>query len=326
MESQLVEINGVSITRVSYKDEPVITFGMIDQVHERPEGTAHRNFNQNRERFIEGEDFFLIKQPSNEFRGLGINISPRGSYLLTKMGYLMLTKSLTDDLAWEVQRQLVNNYFAVTVKAPAPTPAPADRLPTEAELAQLSFFGEVSAAKLPKKAYHLGVVYALELDNGYVKIGQTTRPEGRIGDLVKNYRAFAGVRRVAVSKECLNFEDIERQLHAKFVKRRVDGELFQIGMIEVLKALTDIELQLPDGLSAAISDQADHNALLRKYERLERISEIVFNIYWRMGYSRDAIDDAVEHVLRTEAGLDVLPRFPASMCYSAKKWGYIDEN
>ncbi|MCR2683492.1 hypothetical protein NSP16_24280, partial [Salmonella enterica] len=30
---------------------------------------------------------------------------------LTESGYLMLAKSLTDDLAWQVQRDLVNSYF-----------------------------------------------------------------------------------------------------------------------------------------------------------------------------------------------------------------------
>lgn len=31
--------------------------------------------------------------------------------LITEQGYLMLVKSLTDDLAWEVQRKLVKSYF-----------------------------------------------------------------------------------------------------------------------------------------------------------------------------------------------------------------------
>lgn len=31
--------------------------------------------------------------------------------LLAESGYLMLVKSFTDDLAWQVQRQVVNGYF-----------------------------------------------------------------------------------------------------------------------------------------------------------------------------------------------------------------------
>ncbi|MDC4242763.1 hypothetical protein NE398_21855, partial [Clostridium tertium] len=36
--------------------------------------------------------------------------APKG-LLITESGYLMLVKSLQDDLAWKVQRELVNNYF-----------------------------------------------------------------------------------------------------------------------------------------------------------------------------------------------------------------------
>jgi hypothetical protein len=36
--------------------------------------------------------------------------------VVTESGYLMLVKSFTDDLAWDVQRQLVNTYFKVEKK------------------------------------------------------------------------------------------------------------------------------------------------------------------------------------------------------------------
>ncbi|WP_217807258.1 hypothetical protein [Methylomagnum ishizawai] len=46
--------------------------------------------------------------------------------VLTETGYLMLVKSFTDDLAWQVQRQLVKVYFRAKQEAQAaqPTPAP----------------------------------------------------------------------------------------------------------------------------------------------------------------------------------------------------------
>lgn len=55
-----------SVRVVEYQGQRVVTLGMIDQVHSRPEGTARRNFNENRTRFIEGEDF--VKVTANEFR------------------------------------------------------------------------------------------------------------------------------------------------------------------------------------------------------------------------------------------------------------------
>lgn len=96
----------------------MVTFKDIDMVHGRPDGTARKRFSDNRNRFIEGEDFFVLK-PSDlentrlsEKRTSGIDaVNPRGTAFITEQGYLMLVKSFTDDLAWDVQRQLVNGYF-----------------------------------------------------------------------------------------------------------------------------------------------------------------------------------------------------------------------
>ncbi len=38
--------------------------------------------------------------------------------VMTESGYLMLAKSFTDDLAWTVQRELVNNYFRARTVSP----------------------------------------------------------------------------------------------------------------------------------------------------------------------------------------------------------------
>lgn len=107
-------ISNVEIAVKEYRGQRVVTFKDIDAVHGRPEGTASRNFRANRERFIEGEDFYIINQP-DEIRRLGIQRpqggTPETVVLMTESGYLMLAKSFTDDLAWKVQRQLVNWYF-----------------------------------------------------------------------------------------------------------------------------------------------------------------------------------------------------------------------
>lgn len=99
-----------------YNNVRVVTFKDIDIVHERPVGTASRNFRTNRGYFIEGEDFYSIDQP-DEIRRLGFTRPQGGTsaniVLITESGYLMLVKSFTDDLAWKVQRELVNTYFRV---------------------------------------------------------------------------------------------------------------------------------------------------------------------------------------------------------------------
>lgn len=40
-------------------------------MHGRPDGTARKRFNDNREHLIEGEDFFML-DPPDEIRSLGI--------------------------------------------------------------------------------------------------------------------------------------------------------------------------------------------------------------------------------------------------------------
>lgn len=103
-----IAINNQNVLVKQYKGQRVLTFKDIDMVHGRPEGTARRNFNSNKKHFIEGEDYYKI-QP-DEIRTVGF-ASPNGGTVVTESGYLMLAKSFTDDLSWEVQRQIVNSYF-----------------------------------------------------------------------------------------------------------------------------------------------------------------------------------------------------------------------
>ncbi len=112
IDNTLVHIGNADILIKEYKGQRVVTFKDIDMVHERPEGTADRNFRENKDKFIKNEDYFyLVKSQNNEIRGL--EIPNRGITVVTEQGYLMLVKSFTDDLAWKVQRELVNGYFRV---------------------------------------------------------------------------------------------------------------------------------------------------------------------------------------------------------------------
>lgn len=119
-----------------WNGQRVVTFKDIDEVHQRPDGTSRRNFNANKKRFVEGEDYFKLKPKEIRTHKL-IEISPKARenvVFLTETGYLMIVKSLTDDLAWKVQRQLVNSYFKVKED-----PSPCYALPT------------TSLKRLPKK-------------------------------------------------------------------------------------------------------------------------------------------------------------------------------
>lgn len=106
-----ITINNTALPIKEYQGKRVVTFKDIDTVHSRPEGTARRTFNANREHLIEGEDYF-VRNSSEATAEYGV-IAPNGLKLITESGYLMLVKSFTDELAWKVQRELVNSYFRV---------------------------------------------------------------------------------------------------------------------------------------------------------------------------------------------------------------------
>ncbi|MEE5042929.1 ORF6N domain-containing protein [Pseudomonas alliivorans] len=120
----LITINNTSMPIVDYRGQRVVTLTMIDQVHQRPEGTAGRNFRENRCRFIEGVDYFELTGDEIREAAVFAPRTPKG-LLMTEQGYLMIVKSLTDDLAWTVQRQLVTGYFRTPAAPSLPQDLPA---------------------------------------------------------------------------------------------------------------------------------------------------------------------------------------------------------
>ncbi len=115
VQPKMVTIVDTTIPVIEYKGYRVITLSMMDRLHHRPEGTARRNFNENKDKFEEGKHFFHIDYQElrslNEFRTAGITANSQGIIVITERGYLMLVKSFNDDFAWEVQDQLVDSYF-----------------------------------------------------------------------------------------------------------------------------------------------------------------------------------------------------------------------
>ena len=116
---EIVVINGVRLSPIETSGQRVVTLAMIDKVHGRLAGTARKRLNDNRERFLEGKHYFV--RNSDEARAIGIT-APNGLTVLTERGYLMLVKSMNDDVAWKVQDALVESYFVKTPTAAAPRP------------------------------------------------------------------------------------------------------------------------------------------------------------------------------------------------------------
>ena len=117
MDNKIVKINNNDLSVKEFNGQRVVTFKDIDMLHQRVEGTANKRFIDNKKHFIADEDYFEITgETLREFKRLpnfGIGEKASKLTLITESGYLMLVKSLQDDLAWKVQRELVNNYFRV---------------------------------------------------------------------------------------------------------------------------------------------------------------------------------------------------------------------
>lgn len=113
----LIKINNQDLQAKEFNSQRVVTFKDIDMLHERVEGTANKRFLDNQKHFERNVDYFEIT--GEDLKGIkrlpdfGIGLNASKVILISESGYLMLVKSLTDDLAWKIQRELVNNYFRV---------------------------------------------------------------------------------------------------------------------------------------------------------------------------------------------------------------------
>lgn len=117
--SNIIKINNKDLQVKEFNGQRVVTFKDIDMLHERVDGTANKRFLDNLKHFEKGTDYFeLYGDELREIKQLpnfGIGLNANKVILITESGYLMLVKSLQDDLAWKVQRELVNGYFRTKV-------------------------------------------------------------------------------------------------------------------------------------------------------------------------------------------------------------------
>ncbi len=84
----IVTINNKQLPAVEYRGQRVVTLAMIDEVHQRPEGTARAAFNRNREHFISGVDYAelgadVIRTDLRKEHSL--NLHHRGLYFLNQV-------------------------------------------------------------------------------------------------------------------------------------------------------------------------------------------------------------------------------------------------
>lgn len=99
-----------------YRDMRVLTTQQIAEAYESNTDTITKNFNRNKDRYVEGKHFITLEgEEKNNFvdrgqfdRGLK---KAKTLYLWTKKGAFLHAKSLNTDTAWEVYDRLVDSYF-----------------------------------------------------------------------------------------------------------------------------------------------------------------------------------------------------------------------
>lgn len=115
MNSNLIEIAGKEIELKEYNGERIVTAWDIAELHERDVKVINQQMRNNIDKFIENEDYFVISR-NNIPKSISLTLKNNAPnlkeiILYTESGYLLLTKTFTDERSWNIQRQLVKSYF-----------------------------------------------------------------------------------------------------------------------------------------------------------------------------------------------------------------------
>lgn len=122
MNNNLITISGKEIELKEYNGERVVTAWDIEKLHEKDVREINQQFKRNIKNLIENEDYFIVdknyistsqsvRQTSQPVIQNFIPNNVKEIILFTESGYLLLTKTFTDERSWKIQRQLVKSYF-----------------------------------------------------------------------------------------------------------------------------------------------------------------------------------------------------------------------
>ena len=119
---EVITIENTEMQIREYDGQRVVTFDDICAVHKCERKRLTKHFERKRKHFLKDEDYYeLTRKELNDLTSPNSKIIGNPmikAYLFTESGYLMIIKCLDDDLAWKVQRQLVNSYFKVKQEIP----------------------------------------------------------------------------------------------------------------------------------------------------------------------------------------------------------------
>ena len=114
--NETVFINDTSIVAKEYSEERVITAWDIAKLHKREIREINQNFKYIKDRLKFGEDYYVVTRDYAESNQMIQEFLPNNVkeiILFTETGYLMLVRTLNDDLSWEIQKSLIKTYFTL---------------------------------------------------------------------------------------------------------------------------------------------------------------------------------------------------------------------
>lgn len=114
VNSNYIMVDNKPVTIKEYDGRRVLTLKDIDALHNRNTGTASRNFKFNREKLVEGKDYFVAKYGDTK---ANFEVPNRGVTIFTSNGYSTLVKSFNDDSSKVVCSKLMYSYFGVKPKS-----------------------------------------------------------------------------------------------------------------------------------------------------------------------------------------------------------------
>lgn len=156
---QLITISDHKLPIIEYQSKRVITTDMLAQGYGTDTKSISKNFNRNKNRFIEGKHYFKIE--GDELRSLINHSSLRGVvnkhtnhiYLWTERGASRHAKMLETDQAWDWFEALEDSYFIECEK----------KLPTIANNDKLADYRSAKARELNAKALEIQMRNTLQI-------------------------------------------------------------------------------------------------------------------------------------------------------------------
>ena len=156
-----------------YKNQRVVTLYDIANVHNKVTNDVTKIFNNNRDKFIEGVEFFSLTP--TEFSELFPSVqnfipnNVKEIILFTEYGYLLMCKPFKDDLSWEIQRTLIDIYFKIKKLTTPRTFAEALRLAADQaeQIEKLELDNKLKQQRIlemePKENYYDKILQSKEL-------------------------------------------------------------------------------------------------------------------------------------------------------------------